>query len=384
MAQRVAIIGMGQTHHRSVRKDVNGMELINEAVRRALEDTDLTINDIDAFVIGNMDHFEAINNVDMWGVEGCGAYLKPIMKVTTGGSTGSSVAIAAFHHVASGVFDTVMAVGWEKNSESDTTGAIITCSDPTWDRLSYSGAIPGLATDASMYMAKYGITERDAARVAVRDRAHACNNPYAHLRTAVTVDDVMNSPMLSYPIKLLDICPRSDGAAAVIFANESKAKKLCRQPAWVLAATVRHEYAYFGDIDYTRALSLERASQEAYALAGISDPLHQLDVIELYQPCSFFGLKWIEALQLCGPGKAPDLVWSGATDMDGILPINPSGGVLATNCIGATALLRVGEAALQVQGKAEGRQVPDVKLALATGFGGCAWSDVMVLGQRPL
>jgi len=101
-----------------------------------------------------MDHFEGINYVDTWSVEGTGAFMKPILKVTTGGTTGSTVAIAAYYHVASGLFDNVMAIGWEKNSESDTTGAIITCSDPVWDRFSYSGAIPSLAVEASAYNEK--------------------------------------------------------------------------------------------------------------------------------------------------------------------------------------------------------------------------------------
>lgn len=384
MAQRVAVVGFGQTHHRSLRKDVNGMELINEAVQNALEDTGLTRDDIDAIVIGNMDHFEGINYGDMWSVDGSGGYMKPIMKVSTGGTTGASVAISAYHHVASGLFDVVLAIGWEKNSESDTTGGIITCSDPIWDRFSYAGAIPSLAVEASAYMKAYGITEKDGARVTVRDRKHAMNNPYAHLRKEVSIDDVMKSPMLSYPIKLLDICPRTDGAAAVIFASERKAPKLTRQPAWVLSSAVRHSFSYFSDIDYVRMTSLEEASREAFQKAGITDPLKQLDVVELYQPYSFGGLKWIEAIGLCGPGEAPQLVWDGVTDMGGELPINPSGGVLSTNCIGATALLRVGEAAQQIMGRAGARQVPDAKTALATGFGGCFWSDVMIFGRQPI
>jgi len=134
MARKVAIVGTGQTDHSSHRADVNGRELINEAVNRALQDCELKIKDIDAIVIGNMDHFESINYVDTWSVEGSGGIMKPIMKVTTGGTTGASVAIAAYYHAASGLFDRVLAIGWEKNSESDTTGAIITCSDPIWDR----------------------------------------------------------------------------------------------------------------------------------------------------------------------------------------------------------------------------------------------------------
>lgn len=381
MANRVAIVGVGQTHHKSKRLDVNGVELINEAVLRVFENSDLSLGDIDAIVIGNMDHFESINYVDTWSVDGSGAYMKPILKITTGGTTGTSIAMAGYYHVASGLFETVLVIGWEKNSESDTTGAIITCSDPVWDRFSYAGAIPSLAAEAVAYMKAFGITERDAARVAVRDHTHALNNPFAHLHKKITIDDVLNSPMLSYPIKLLDVCPRSDGACAVILAAEHKAKKIVDSPAWIHAVSSRHNFGWFGDLEYDRIPSLELASKEVYAKAGIREPLKELDVIELYQPYSFAGLKWIEALSLCGPGEAPKLVWDGVTDMGGELPINPSGGVLATNCIGATGLIRVGEAALQVMGKADKRQAPDVKRALATGFGGCYWSDVLLLGK---
>jgi acetyl-CoA C-acetyltransferase len=360
---------------------VNGIELIQEAVVRALEDADLTLNEIDAIVIGNMDHFEGINYVDTWSVEGSGAFMKPIFKITTGGTTGTSVAIAAYYQVASGIFNTVMAIGWEKNSESDTTGAIITCSDPVWDRFSYSGAIPSLAVEASAYMNRYGITERDAARVTVRDRGNAVNNPYAHLREAVTIDEVMASPMLTEPIKLMDICPRSDGAACVIFSSEDLAEK-APKAAWIHAVSVRHDTTWFGDIDYTRLRSLEDAAQEAFKKAGITEPLQQVDICELYMPYSFAGLKWMESIGFCAPGEAPQLVWDGHTDMDGMMPVNPSGGVLATNCIGATGLLRVGEAAIQLFGEAGNRQVEGAEFAMATGFGGCFWSDVLILGAK--
>ncbi len=383
MSQRVGIIGFGQTYHRSRRDDVNGVEMINEAVRAALEDAELTINDIDCVVIGNMDHFEAVNYVDTWSVDGSGAWMKPLIKLTTGGTTGTTLGIAGYHHAASGLFDVVLVIGWEKNSESDTTGAIITCSDPVFDRFSFSGALPGLAVEASAYMKRYGITEEDAARVAVRDRAHGANNPHAQLRTTVTVDDVMKSPMLSWPVKLLDICPRSDGAAAVIFAGESKARELCPNPAWVRSTVVRHSHTYFGDINYEEMHTLEEAVKELYKSVGIKEPLKELDVVELYQPYTFAGLKWIEAMGLCKPGESPRLLWDGVTDMGGELPFNPSGGVICTNCIGATGLLRIGEAALQVMGRAPGRQVPDVNLALATGFGGAYWTDMMLLGRRP-
>ena len=384
MSRNVAIVGTGQTDHKSHRPDVNGREMIYEAVTRALKDCELTIKDVDAIVIGNMDHFESINYVDTWSVEGSGGIMKPIIKVTTGGTTGSSVAIAAYYHVASGLFDRVLAIGWEKNSESDTTAAIVTCSDPIWDRFSYSGAIPSLATEATAYMEQYGATQEDAARVAVRDRTHALNNPHAHLRKPITLEDVMASPMLAYPIKLLDVCPRTDGACAVLFAADDVARKLAPKPAWIRSCAVRHTYTWFGDsTDYDKGLvSLQRASKEAYQKAGITRPSEEFDVAELYLPYTYAGLKWIEDLGLCGPGEGPRFVADGHTDMGGTIPVNLSGGVISTNCIGATALLRVAEAAIQIMEKGEDRQMPGARLALATGFGGCFWSDVVILSAE--
>ena len=381
MGRRVGIVGVGQTHHASHRLDASGVEMIAEAVTRALDDAQIQISDVDAFVIGNMDHFENVNYVDMWATDGLGSCMKPVFKLTTGGTTGNTVAAAAYYHAASGLFDVVMAVGWEKNSESDTQAAIATCANPVLERDAFAGAIGPLATEYSMYMAAHGATEEDAAIVAARDRNNALNNPYAHNRMRVTVEDVLNSPMLAYPIKFLDMCPRSDGACAVIFAGEDRARKLAPRPAWVHSSVVRHDFSYLGDLEWTRLHTLESASAEAYRHAGITNPLREFDVAELYVPCSTCGVKWMDSLWMCDRGRAPELIRSGATHMDGTMPVNPSGGVISTNPIGATAMIRVGEAAWQVMGRAGDRQVPRVKKALATGYGGCAWSNVMILGS---
>jgi acetyl-CoA C-acetyltransferase len=380
--KRVAIVGTGQTLHRSHRPDVNGQEIINEAVQLALQDADLTINDIDAVVIGNMDHFEGINYVDCWSVDGSGAYMKPIIKLTTGGTTGSTLAIGGYHIVASGFFEKVLVIGWEKNSESDTTGAITTAFDAIWDRLVFAGAISGLAVEAQAYMDRYGATDRDGARVSVRDRKHACNNPHAQLRKEVTIEDVLASPMLSDPIHLLDVCPRTDGACAVIMANEDVAEKITGTPDWIWATANRHTYSYLGDVNWGELESMADASRELFAKAGIKEPRKEISVIEMYQPYSFAGIIWIEDMGLVDRGKGPEYIWSGATDMGGDLPINPSGGVIACNPIGATGLIRCAEAALQVMGKADKRQVPDVRMAVITGFGGCMWTDMILHGKE--
>ena len=252
--------------------------------------------------------------------------MKPIIKLTTGGTTGCTVAIGGYHLVGSGMFDRVLVIGWEKNSESDTTGAITTAFDPIWDRLVFAGAISGLAAEAQGYMARYGASDRDGARVSVRDRKHAMNNPHAQLRKEVTLEEVLASPMLADPIHLLDVCPRTDGACAVIMASEDVAEKICPKPDWIWGTAARHSYTYLGDADYGRLTSMREGSQEICKKAGIKEPRKELDVIELYQPYSFGGLIWIEDMGIVGPGEAPQYIWDGNTDMGGELPINPSGG----------------------------------------------------------
>ncbi len=382
MAKRVAIVGTGQTFHKSHRPDVNGQELINEAVQRALADANLKMKDINAILIGNMDHFEGINYVDCWSVDGSGGVMKPVIKITTGGTTGASLAIGGYHMVASGMFEKVLIIGWEKNSESDTTGAITTAFDPIWDRQVFAGAISGLAAEAQGYMARFGACDRDAARVSVRDRKHATNNPHAQLRKEVTLEEVLASPMLADPIHLLDVCPRTDGACAVIMANEDVAGKICSVPDWIWATAARHSYTYLGDGDWGWLTSMEKCAKEIWKKTGIKEPRKEIDVIEMYQPYSFAGLIWIEDMGIVGHGEAPQYIWDGNTDMGGELPVNPSGGVIACNPIGATGLIRCAEAAMQVMGKADARQVPDVNFAVSTGFGGCMWTDMLLHGKR--
>ena len=290
--------------------------------------------------------------------------------------------------MASGLFDRVLAIGCEKNSESDTTGAISTAFDPFWDRPIFAGAVAGLALEATAYMHATGATEEDAAYVAVRERKHALNNPYAHLHLNMTIEDVMNSPYLSWPVKMGDMCPRTDGACALVFASEDVADDFPIKPAWVLGVADRHLWAYTSDpyLDFKTGEAwfpaMQKSARDVYDRVGITDPLEQFDVAELYLPYSFAGLRYMESLGFCGKGEAPALTRAGTFDMGGKCPVNPSGGVMSSNAIGATAIIRVAEAAWQSQGRAEDRQVPDVKLALATGFGGCFWSDILVLGKE--
>ncbi len=384
MPRKVAIVATGQTKHVSRRTDVNMRELIHEAVSRTLDTVELRPRDIDAVLLGNMEPFEGFLFPELWSVEGWGGYGKPSMKFNTGGTVGTTTTIAAYYFVASGIYDTVLAVGFEKQSDGHTTTAITTVGDPVWERTMMAGAVGNFAVMASTYIHEGGVTEEHAAKIAVKARRNACNNEFAHLQMpGLTVEEVLASPYIAYPVRRLDFCPQSDGACALVLAEESRARKLCSRPAWIKAVATAHEQQYMGDSPKRLAVmrSQVAASQRVYKAAGITNPRKELDVAEIYEVATYAELAMYENLGFCERGQAGRLIDEGVTSMEGELPVNPSGGVLSTNCIGATAMIRVAEAALQIIGQAGKRQVPDARLALATGYGGNAWTDALILGR---
>lgn len=384
--RNVAIVATGQTKHAARRLDVSIPEMVREAVDDCLDSKGLSFGQIDAVVVGNMELFEGINQPELWMVAALGAVGKPVYKMNTGGTVGASAAICAEHLVRSGLHDVVLAVGYEKQSEGETQTAITTVGDPAWERSVMAGAIGNFAVMASTYVDRSGVTPEQAAKVAVKARTNACLNPYAHLQIPdITIEQVVNSRVLAEPLRLLDMCPQSDGACAVVVASEEKAKRMTPHPAWIVATSTAHDQQFMGDSPARIAdhRSLQAASQKAYAKAGITNPSEQLDVVEVYEPATYAELAMCENLGLCPPGEGGTLIDEGVTEMDGPLPVNPSGGVLATNPVGATALIRVAEAALQTMGEAQGgHQIPGVNWALATGYGGNAWTDIVIMTRE--
>ena len=381
----VAVVGIGQTKFRSKRRDVNIPEMIYEAVKMALDDAQMEPKDVDAILIGNMDHFEGVNFSEMWcGIEAAPGYLKPVVKIATGGTTGSSLGICGYYNIASGIYKNVLVVGWEKLNEGGATTGIITAFDPVWERPSLAGALGPLALMANIYADRYGITSEQAAKVTVKNRSNAANNPFAHVQMPdITLEDVMNSQMISHPLRLHDCCPQSEGACAVIYANEEETKKITDNPAWFKGVSTAHYYTFGCDDLMFDLPTAAIASKKIYKKLGIKDPVRDLDVAEIYEPTSWSELSWTESLGFCGKGEGGKLLDEGITQMTGELPVNPSGGVLSTNPIGATALVRFAEAAIQVMGRGGKRQIPDVETAMGMGFGGSLWTELAIFGKDP-
>jgi acetyl-CoA C-acetyltransferase len=359
--------------------------MIHEAVRAALDQTGLTLSDIDCVVSGNMELFEMIHQPDLWHTLGTGAYGKETLRVTTGGTTGATLACAADNMVASGLHDVVLAVGLEKLQEGHTTGGITNMADPLWGRQLQTGALTGMA--AAEMIDEFGAerAKRASMKYRVTMDQHAMKNKKAHRRLGLQFDQMddlaASSPALVGELRMIHMCSQSDGACAMIFASEEKAKRFCKQPAWIKDhITVHREemFGLFGNAPYRT--THRHAAEQLFKRNGIKDPRKEIDLFEMYDPSSWWGLQWLRDFLLLEGDEHLKMVENGDIAIDGAFPVNPSGGVIASNPIGATAMVRVAEAALQIMGKAGEHQVPKtVKQALASGFGGTMWTVLTLL-----
>jgi acetyl-CoA C-acetyltransferase len=369
MAERCAVIGIGQTKYSAKRIDVSMAGLVREAALRALEDAGMTWSDIDAVVIGKApDLFEGVMMPEIYLADALGAVGKPIMRVHTAGSVGGSTAIVASHLVHSGVHQRVLTVAYEKQSESEATWALTV-------RVPFSlplvaGAGGYFAPTIRQYIKRSGAPEHIGTMVAVKDRLNALRNPYAHLRMeGINAEMVMASPMLWDPLRYLDACPSSDGACAMVLTIEKEAARV-KNPAWVLATAMRSEPINFPGRDEVSPRAGRDAAAELYHEAGITNPRDEIDVAEVYVPFSWYEPMWMENLGFAPLNEGWKMTAEGVTAFEGDLPVNPSGGVLSSNPIGASGMIRFAEAALQVRGQAGEHQVDGAKVAMGHAYGG--------------
>ncbi len=376
---RVGIIGIGQSDFRSRRADANYPDLVREAVVLAMQDAALQLDDIEAVVYSlSPDAMIGIGNAERLGVDAVGARNKRFLRINTGGATGISSVAAAYYHVASGACDVVLTAGADKVGEcGDSQSVLNKIWDPTYERPLPLGTINMLAMSAVRYMHFYGMTEHDMALVTVKNRHHASLNPHAHLRNEVTVEEVMASRYISWPIKLLDCCPQSTGGAAMVLASEKYITDRKLDAVWITGIGHCTETYWMGDrmgnnptAEHADAYALGRSFQRAYRMAGITDPAKQVHVGELYAPFSNTEFHAIDAAGLCKPGESIAMLREGQFQLGGRIPINPSGGTLCTNAIAVTAMARVAETALQVWGRAGAYQAKDARVGIASGNGG--------------
>jgi acetyl-CoA C-acetyltransferase len=378
--RKVAVIGAGMTIFRRRLKET-GKEMSFEAARMALDDAGLELSDMDAVVFGSApDAFDGIHMKGENLLDGVGGARKPYVRVFTGGGTAVFTPIAAWWHIASGMFDKVLVVAEEKMSSvlPHPQSAFAYIWDPILDRPLKPNLVWIFAMEMNRYMHAHNIKKEDIARVAVKNKGNAMDHPCAQLPAKITIEDVLNSEVMAWPVQRLDISPPSDGASALVLSTEEIAKRQAEVPVFIDGVGWCIDSTMWTDRDLYFPEYVARAAKMAYKMAKISDPKNDFDLAEPYDPFDYKELHHMEGLQLCDKGQAPVLTREGVTQRDGKLPVCPSGGLLGVgNPIAATMGIKVGELYWQLSGQAGKRQVPnDPKTGVCQ-----AWGDLMQFGS---
>jgi acetyl-CoA C-acetyltransferase len=378
--KETAIVGVGMSAFETRRVDKDYGELLQESAEEALADSGLEMRDIDAVVLSQSpDVLHGVGQPEQLAVAALAAQGKPVVRVHTGGATGGTAAQVGWWLAASGRYRSVLVIGAEKMGDAagGAQEALNKIWEPAYESLLPLNTIVMTALHAVRHMKLYGTTERQFAIIASRLRNDGMRNKRAHLRRPVSWEQVLEGPLLSWPVWRDMSCPRSSGSCAVIITQRDVAESLSAPKAWIRSISSRTNTVFMGDKmgnaglnDHGTLYDLQLAAREAYENAGITDARNQIDVAEPYAPFANIEPAILEAIQLAKPGKAAELAEMGEWDFDGPLPVCPSGGVVCTNPIAVTALVRFAEAALQVRRTAGDHQVDRARTAVATGVGG--------------
>ncbi|AVO43520.1 thiolase family protein [Simplicispira suum] len=390
----VAVLGTYQTEFKTHDPDHTFAEQAQIAAAGALKDAGMTPGDVDAIVFSLAPtYFMGVADADRWSIDHIFGAGKPMLRVHTGGATGGSAVQAAYNLIRSGMYRSVLVVGAERVAETpDAQDVLNLIFDVFYERDIPLSTNTSVGLWATSYLERYGYTEVDLARVAVRARRNATKNPHAHLKGMISIEDVMASRMISTPLKLFDICPRSSGSAAMLIGNMDMAKRFCSAPAFINGVASRSTTYWIGDrmtptsdADLTDFVIAAEAATVCFKQAGITDPLAQIQVTEFYDPYTVMTPLQLERLGFCAPGIALRLEKEGYWDVEGgAVAVNPSGGTLCTNPIAVTGLVRAIDAATQVMGRAGTMQVPGVRNAVSSAVGGIAqFYNCIVFGDQP-
>lgn len=379
---KVAILGMGCTKF-GERWEMSEEDLIVEAFLEAIEDAGIEKKEIDASWFGAC--FDEVN------VGKSAISLPMTLKLPFTGATrvenfcasGTEAFRGAVYAVAAGACDIALALGAEKLKDTGYGGLPdFGTAMGTFNRLIMPNATaPGsFALMATGYTSKYGVKPEDLkmalAKISAKSHANGVLNPKAHLQKAVTVDQIMNAPMIAWPLGLFDCCGVSDGAAAAIVTTPEIAKKLKpnTDPILVKAlqiAITSGEEMWYTNWDGAHVETTFRAGQKAYAEAGIKNPREELSMMEVHDCFSITELATYEDLQISPRGKAIDDINDGFYELDGKIPCQPDGGLKCFgHPIGASGIRMLYEMYLQLNERAGDRQIKDPKLGLTHNLGG--------------
>jgi acetyl-CoA acetyltransferase len=357
--------------------------MMRVATEAALKDAGVAWRDIQA-VASASSRFSGgrgwgLNGNDI--VEEMGSTGVPVYNLSAGCAAGANAFNVGYMLVAGGMHDMVLVVGGEKMPKGFIqTSGVEEATDPEYLRQICVG-MPGPAFWAVMCrqrMAEHGTTEEQLAKIAVKAHKNSVHNPYARFNKEFTLEQVLGSAMVSYPLRLFEICPVSDGAAAVVICSAERARQLTTKPVWVggsAVATNRFDDGITRGLGGTapaggKTYHSEAAAAVKQAMEAAGTTHADVDFIELQDNTVYYELCFPEEWGFCEPGQSESLLEAGETTPIGKMPINPSGGFLSFGeATTAQGIFQVVELATQLRGAGGGRQVPNAKVGLGQTLG---------------
>lgn len=384
---RAAILGVGKSEW-APDSSLTIPELVFQAVSGALDDAGLTLDDVDSVFTASVDLWDGLTASNVAITEVVGAVLRPETRIA---GDGLGACFQAFLALQAGVCDVALVVAHCKATMTDHLAVSAWTFDPIFQQPLGMDFLSLAGLQAAGYLRGGGATEGQWAAVVAKNRANAGLGPAPAPFPLVTADEVLASPLLVSPIRVLDVAPATDGACAVVMARDGLAARGRGGPGnparvgpragpqvgrgngnrasqvHLSGMGIALDAHYPGDVELTAAAALRAAAARAYAMAGIEHPAEEIDLAEVTDAFSYQEPLWAEALGLCEPGGGGRMVESGESALGGRMPINPSGGMLGGIPPIVSGLARVVEATRQLRGEAGPRQVPGAGVALCHG-----------------
>ena len=383
---KVAVIGMGCTKF-GERWDASSSDLMVEAAYEAFTDAGIEAKDVQAAWLGTVGSFRTGQPL----AEALKLDYIPITRVENACATATDAFRNASYAVAAGIYDIVLAIGVEKLKDSGFSGLAIP-EAPGSDVAPPAPPPSQFAMAATRYFHQYDIPYDDGkltlAQIASKNHHNGTLSPKAHFQREVSTEQIINAPMVAWPLGLFDCCGVSDGAAAAIITTPEIAKTF--RDDYVLVKGSGLAVGAFGtlrnDWDFTHFPETVRAAQTTYQEAGITNPREELDMAMVHDCFTITELIIMEDLGISPRGRASEDVAAGTFSLEGELPVNTDGGLKCFgHPIGASGIRMIYEVYKQLQGKAEGRQLKDPTLGLTHNLGGRPGSftcSVAIFGTR--
>ncbi|TFG15138.1 MAG: acetyl-CoA acetyltransferase [Promethearchaeota archaeon] len=405
--RKVAIIGVGHTKF-GVLEEKSLLDLLSDASLEALDESNTTQSEFDSVYVGAMcpGEFNNVSGISSALVDKISLLPAASDRIENGPASGGSAIKAGFQAVASGMSELVLVVGGEKMTHIKTPGYITskvaTITHPEAERI-HGVSLPsfgGMLTRS--YLEKYDAKLEWISDIAIKNHKNGALNPNAHFQRSIedfmesaikkgkgnwkNVSEFLNddnvNPIIADPLRLFHICPISDGAAAIVLCNADIAKNYCDSPIIISGigqATDTHIIYERAEITELKALKI--ASSQAYKMAKKKPK--DIDVCELHDAFEILEAVQCEDMGFFKKGEGAKAAHEGLTQIDGQIPINPSGGLKARgHPLGATGVAQVVELFWQLRGEAGKRQVDDPKTGITCNFGGFGNNILSILVER--